>query len=76
MARPTKQDIIDKAESDSKFLEELKKDPKGAIHKHFPQSDGSTIPTEVNIVVLEDSANTIFINVDPSNPNQTRENGY
>ena len=63
--KKTKQDIIDRAESDSGFRDELKKDPKGAIEKHFPQSDGSTIPPKTNIVIVEDSENTVFINISP-----------
>ena len=68
-----KQDIINKAEIDSKFCDELKKNPKGAIHKHFPQADGSTIPAEMNVVVVEDSENTVFINIDPGG---TVKSGY
>ncbi len=61
--KKTKEDIINRAETDPKFLDELKKDPKGTIEKYFPQSDGSTIPPKMNIVVVEDSENTVFINV-------------
>ena len=74
--RPTKRDIIEKAESDPIFLAEFKKDPKGAIQQAFPQSNGDTIPSNVNLVVLEDSANTIYFNIETKYPNGSRENGY
>lgn len=60
-----KEDIINRAEADPKFLDELKKDPKGAIEKYFPQADGSTIPPKLNITIVEDGENTVFINVVP-----------
>lgn len=61
-----KQAIIDKAESDPSFLAELKKDPKAAIKKHFPQPDGRTIPDEVEVIIVEDTKDKAYINVDPS----------
>jgi len=67
--KKTKQDIINRAETDTNFCDELKTDPKGTIEKYFPQADGSTIPPKMNIVVVEDSENTVYINVVPPDTN-------
>ena len=61
-----KEKIIKKAETDAKFREELKKDPKAAIEKHFPQADGKKIPANLNIVVTEESENTVYLNIAPN----------
>jgi len=61
-----KENIIKKAEADLEFRNELKVDPKGAIEKHFPQADGKQIPQKINLVVCEDSENTIYFNIVPT----------
>ncbi len=58
-----KKKVIKLAEADPKFREELKKDPKAAIEKHFPHTDGKKLPDEINIVVVEDSGDTVYINI-------------
>ncbi|MBU2510108.1 NHLP leader peptide family natural product precursor [bacterium] len=58
-----KDKVIKLAEADTKFKEELKKDPKAAIEKHFPLPDGKKIPDKINVVVVEDSADTVYINI-------------
>ena len=58
--------VIKLAEADAKFREELKRDPKGAIEKHFPHPEGKQLPQKLNLVVCEDRENTIYINISPS----------
>jgi len=58
-----KEKVIKLAETDPKFREELKKDPKAAIEKYFPHPDGKKLPGEMKIVVVEDSADTVYINI-------------
>ncbi len=60
-----KESIIKRAEADLDFRKELKEDPKGAIEKYFPHEEGKKIPEKINLVVCEDSENTIYLNIAP-----------
>lgn len=58
-----KDQVVKLAESDPKFRAELKTNPKSAIEKFFPHPEGKKIPEEINIVVVEDTADTVYINI-------------
>lgn len=63
--KSSKDAVIKKAETDPDFLAELKNDPKGAIEKHFSYLLPEPIPQKFNIVVVEDSEFTVFLNIVP-----------
>ncbi len=66
--RRTKEDIINRAETDPVFHAGLLDDPKSTIQKYFPQPDGSSLPSGLKFVVVEDSEDTVFLNlVQPDN---------
>lgn len=51
------QAVVLKAWTDEKFLDQLKKDPKGAIK----QSLGVQMPADLNVRIYEEDANTVCI---------------
>ncbi len=66
-----KPEIIKRAETDKTFRDELKADPKKAIEKHFPfTKSGTVIPEDLEIVVCEDTATKVYLNIIPMDHHQ------
>jgi hypothetical protein len=60
----TERDLILRALRDPKLKEELKRDPKGVLSREL----GLTIPADVNVQVLEETAKTVHLVIPFTSP--------
>ena len=61
-----KEKIVKRAEADLEFRKELNENPKSAIEKYYPSPDGQPIPDGLDIIICEDTANKVYLNIAPT----------